>query len=159
MSHYGNDSQEMAEAQARHKQREAEEWKRDRAETEASWKLFEQRRKAEGLRARPSGYWRFEEILNSSGELTGWQVFLDGSSVGIMVMLLLSVPVALGNFRNREGAILTTASLGAGLAFLVTDGLLNALGEGAALSPVLAAWTAPVVFAALATTALLKMEG
>ncbi len=79
--------------------------------------------------------------------------------VGIMVMLLLSVPVALGNFRNREGAILTTASLGAGLAFLVTDGLLNALGEGAALSPVLAAWTAPVVFAALATTALLKMEG
>jgi lipopolysaccharide export system permease protein len=79
--------------------------------------------------------------------------------VGILVMLLLSAPVALGNFRNREGAILTVATLGAGLLFLVTDGLLNALGEGATLSPVLAAWTAPAVFAALATTALLKMEG
>jgi lipopolysaccharide export system permease protein len=79
--------------------------------------------------------------------------------IGIMVMLLLSAPVALGNFRNREGAILTAASLGAGLLFLVTDGLLNALGEGAALSPVLAAWTAPAVFAALATTVLLKLEG
>ena len=79
--------------------------------------------------------------------------------VGIMVMLLLSAPVALGNFRNREGAVLTAASVGAGLLFLVTDGLLNALGEGAALSPVLAAWTAPLVFAALATTVLLRMEG
>ena len=53
----------------------------------------------------------------------------------------------------------TAASVGAGLLFLVTDGLLNALGEGAALSPVLAAWTAPLVFAALATTVLLRMEG
>ena len=79
--------------------------------------------------------------------------------VGIMVMLLLSAPVALGNFRNREGAVLTAAGVGAGLLFLVTDGLLNALGEGAALSPVLAAWTAPLVFAALATTVLLRMEG
>lgn len=42
---------------------------------------------------------------------------------------------------------------------MVTDGLLNALGEGAALSPVLAAWTAPLVFTALATTVLLRMEG
>lgn len=79
--------------------------------------------------------------------------------VGIMVMLLLSAPVALGNFRKREGAILAAASIGAGLLFLVTDGLLNALGEGAALSPILAAWTAPLVFAALATTVLLRMEG
>lgn len=79
--------------------------------------------------------------------------------VGILVMLLLTAPVALGNFRNREGAILTVAGLGAGLAFLVADGLLAALGESAALSPVLAAWTAPLVFAALATTVLLKLEG
>jgi lipopolysaccharide export system permease protein len=79
--------------------------------------------------------------------------------VGILVMLLLTAPVALGNFRNRQGAILTAAGLGAGLAFLVADGLLAALGESAALSPVLAAWTAPLVFAALATTVLLKMEG
>lgn len=78
---------------------------------------------------------------------------------GILVMLLLSAPVALGNFRNREGAILSAASLAAGLTFLVADGLLTALGESAALTPVLAAWTAPAVFAALAGTVLLRMEG
>jgi lipopolysaccharide export system permease protein len=78
---------------------------------------------------------------------------------GILVMLMLAAPVGLGNFRNRQGAILTVAGLGAGLLFLVADGLLSALGESAVLSPVLAAWTAPVVFAALAATTLLRMEG
>jgi lipopolysaccharide export system permease protein len=76
-----------------------------------------------------------------------------------VVMLLLTVPVALGNFRNREGAVLTTAALAAGLVFLVVDGLLVALGEGGMLSPVLAAWSAPLAFAALAATVLLRMEG
>jgi lipopolysaccharide export system permease protein len=79
--------------------------------------------------------------------------------IGILVMLLLTAPVALGNFRNRQGAILSASSLAAGLAFLVVDGLLTALGESGALAPVLAAWTAPVVFAAFATTVLLRMEG
>lgn len=79
--------------------------------------------------------------------------------IGILVMLLLAAPVALGNFRNREGAVLSAGSLAAGLAFLVVDGLLTALGESGALTSVLAAWTAPVVFAALATTVLLRMEG
>jgi lipopolysaccharide export system permease protein len=79
--------------------------------------------------------------------------------LGILVMLLLTAPVALGNFRNQEGAVLTAAGLGAGLTFLVADGLLEALGESAALSPLLAAWTAPLVFAALAGAVLLKMEG
>jgi len=79
--------------------------------------------------------------------------------IGVLVMLLLAAPVALGNFRTREGAVLTVAALAAGLGFLVADGLLTALGESAALSPLLAAWTAPAVFAALAGTALLRMEG
>ncbi|HEY9233450.1 MAG TPA: LptF/LptG family permease, partial [Phenylobacterium sp.] len=76
-----------------------------------------------------------------------------------VVMMLLTVPVALGNFRNREGAVLTTSALAAGLVFLVADGLLVALGEGGMLSPILAAWTAPLVFVALAVTVLLRMEG
>lgn len=79
--------------------------------------------------------------------------------VSLFVMLLLTAPVALGNFRTREGTILSACGLGAGLAFMVADGLLLALGEAAALSPFLAAWTAPLVFAALATTVLLRMEG
>lgn len=76
-----------------------------------------------------------------------------------LVMMLLTVPVALGNFRTREGAVLTVGALGAGLVFLVVNGLLGALGEGGMLAPILAAWSAPLVFVALTFTVLLRMEG
>ncbi|WP_309644358.1 LptF/LptG family permease [Phenylobacterium sp.] len=79
--------------------------------------------------------------------------------IGVLVMLLLAAPVALGNFRTREGAVLSVGALAGGLTFLVADGLLTALGEGASLSPLLAAWSAPVIFAALAGTVLVRMEG
>ena len=79
--------------------------------------------------------------------------------IAVLVMLLLAAPVALANFRTTQGAVLSAAALAAGLTFLVLDGLLTALGEGGALSPLLAAWTAPAVFAAMAATVLLRMEG
>ncbi len=80
--------------------------------------------------------------------------------LGIFVMLLLTAPVALGNFRNREGAVLTAASLGARPGLPGRRRPADRAGRELARSPsVLAAWTAPLVFAALATTALLKMEG
>jgi lipopolysaccharide export system permease protein len=79
--------------------------------------------------------------------------------IGSLVMLLLTVPIAVASFRSSKGAVFVAASLGAGLLFIVVDGLLAALGEGGALAPLLAAWTAPVVFAALGTTALLRLEG
>ncbi|MDO8411753.1 MAG: LptF/LptG family permease [Phenylobacterium sp.] len=79
--------------------------------------------------------------------------------MAVLVMLLLAAPVALANFRTTQGAVLSAAALAAGLTFLVLDGLLTALGEGGALAPVLAAWTAPAVFAAMAATVLLRMEG
>jgi lipopolysaccharide export system permease protein len=79
--------------------------------------------------------------------------------IGDLVMLLLAVPIALASFRSSQGAVFVTASLGSGLLFLVVDGLLAALGESGAVAPILAAWTAPLVFAALGATALLKLEG
>jgi lipopolysaccharide export system permease protein len=79
--------------------------------------------------------------------------------IGELIMLLLAAPIALASFRSSQGAAFVTASLGAGLLFLVVDGLLSALGESGAVAPVLAAWTGPVVFAALGATALLKLEG
>jgi lipopolysaccharide export system permease protein len=79
--------------------------------------------------------------------------------LGSLVMLLLTVPIALASFRSSKGAVFVAASLGAGLLFIVVDGLLAALGEGGALAPTLAAWTAPIVFAALGATALLRLEG
>jgi lipopolysaccharide export system permease protein len=79
--------------------------------------------------------------------------------MGALVMLLLTMPIAVASFRSSKGAVFVAASLSAGLLFIVVDGLLAALGEGGALAPVLAAWTAPVVFAALGATALLRLEG
>ena len=49
--------------------------------------------------------------------------------------------------------------LSSGIFFLVSDGLLTALGETSALPAVLAAWSAPLAFSALAVTVLLYAEG
>ncbi|PZR36968.1 LptF/LptG family permease [Caulobacter segnis] len=76
-----------------------------------------------------------------------------------LVMLLLSAPVALANFRSGQGAVLLTTGLGAGLLFLVANGMLTALGESGALSPLLAVWAAPVIFGALAARTFLALEG
>ncbi len=78
---------------------------------------------------------------------------------GDLLMLLLAVPIALASFRGGQGAMFATASLGAGLLFMVMDGLMTALGESGAVAPMLAVWTTPVVFAALAGTVLLRLEG
>lgn len=76
-----------------------------------------------------------------------------------LVMLLLSAPVALANFRSGQGAILLTSGLAAGLFFLVANGMLTALGESGAVSPFLAVWAAPAIFGALAVRAFLALEG
>ncbi len=79
--------------------------------------------------------------------------------IGAAVMLLLAAPVALANFRSGQGSVFVVISLASGLLFLVADGLLSAMGESGAVTPILAAWTAPLVFATMGATALLKLEG
>lgn len=78
--------------------------------------------------------------------------------VACVVMLLLAAPSALANFRGG-GATLVVQCLAAGLLYLVFDGAFTALGENGAAPPVLAAWAAPAMFAALGATLLLYMEG
>ena len=79
--------------------------------------------------------------------------------LGAIVMLLLSAPAALSSLRSDQAVRLLLFGLSSGLLFLVADGLLTALGETSALPPVLAAWSAPVAFTALAVTVLLSAEG
>jgi lipopolysaccharide export system permease protein len=55
--------------------------------------------------------------------------------------------------------VLLTGGLAAGLIFLVVNGMLSALGEGGSLSPALAVWGGPTIFAALAIYALVVLEG
>lgn len=78
--------------------------------------------------------------------------------VACIVMLLLAAPAGLANFRGG-GATLLVQCLAAGLLFLVFDGAFTALGENGAAPPILAAWAAPAMFAALGVTILLYMEG
>ena len=49
--------------------------------------------------------------------------------------------------------------LALGLGYLVAAGLLGALGEAAVLPPVLAAWTAPFLFAVAGVLLLQREEG
>ena len=75
-----------------------------------------------------------------------------------IIMLLLALPTALGHSRsNRTGPIIF--GLGCGLLYLVSDGLLTAMGSAGILPPLAAAWGAPVAFAAGAITVLLYAEG
>ncbi len=75
-----------------------------------------------------------------------------------IIMLLLALPTALGNTRsNRTAPIIF--GLGCGLLYLVTDGLLTAMGSTGVLPAALAAWGAPIGFAAGAISLLLYAEG
>jgi lipopolysaccharide export system permease protein len=78
--------------------------------------------------------------------------------IACLVMLLLAAPASLANFRGG-GATLLVQCLAAGLLFLVFDGAFTALGENGAAPPILAAWAAPAMFAALGVTVLLYLEG
>ena len=75
-----------------------------------------------------------------------------------IIMLLLALPTALGHARSN-GVKPVVFGLGAGLFYLVTDGLLTAMGATGVLPPVAAAWGAPAAFAAGAITILLYSEG
>ena len=76
------------------------------------------------------------------------------------VMLLLAAPAAFGLPRQGGGAARRAAvGLALGLGYLVAAGLLEALGEASVLPPVLAAWTAPFVFAVAGVLLLQREEG
>lgn len=78
--------------------------------------------------------------------------------IGALVMLLLAAPAALAQQRNNQ-TVLLLFSLGAGLLFMMVDGVLTALGQTNVLPPLLGAWAGPFLFAALAGAAMVHLEG
>ncbi len=75
-----------------------------------------------------------------------------------LIMLLLALPTALGHARsNRTGPIIF--ALGCGLLYLVVDGVLTSMGSTGVVPPGVAAWGAPIAFAAGAASLLLYAEG
>jgi lipopolysaccharide export system permease protein len=77
------------------------------------------------------------------------------------LMLLFAAPAAFAVPRQGGGGALRRAAVGLalGLGYLVAAGLLGALGEGGVLPPALAAWAAPLAFAAAGVLLLQREEG
>lgn len=84
---------------------------------------------------------------------------LVAAPAAAIVMLLLTVPSALAHFRGGQGGALLIACLGAGLLFMVVDGVCAALGQSGSAPPLLAAWAAPLIFGAGGVMAMVRMEG
>jgi len=80
------------------------------------------------------------------------------SGAAPIIMLLLALPAALGHPRSNR-TLPMIFGLGCGLLYLVSDGVLTAMGQTGVLPPLIAAWGAPVAFAAGAVSLLLYAEG
>ncbi len=74
-------------------------------------------------------------------------------------MLLLAAPVARASQRGGRQALWLIAALGAGLAFMLVDGLLASFGQTAVLPPVVGAWAALALALGAGLWALLNIEG
>ena len=75
------------------------------------------------------------------------------------IMLLLASPVLVWSGGRRSPMAPLGVALGTGLAFLMTDGFFTALGEAGDLPALIAAWTAPAIFAAGGAYALSFSDG
>lgn len=68
--------------------------------------------------------------------------------LGTIVMVLLSMPAALVNWRNPRSARYAVVALTGGLIFMLCDGLLSTLALTGVITPVVGAWSAVVLFMA-----------
>lgn len=75
---------EMHEAMRKGRERAVKEQARHDAEGELEDRLYRQTQT--GPRAPVSGHWRFIELLNSSGETSGWRVELNGKIAGVLLL-------------------------------------------------------------------------
>lgn len=75
-----------------------------------------------------------------------------------LIMVLLAAPVALTLVRGDNGGSLVLRSLVFGLLFLLLNGLFSALGEASLVGPVLAAWSAPLLFLMLGFFLLYRVD-
>jgi lipopolysaccharide export system permease protein len=77
----------------------------------------------------------------------------------IFVMLVLAAPVAQARVRMSSLGARLAAGVALGFLFFITDGVAQALGESGAVVPLIAAWAPPIIFASVAGSILLRIEG
>ncbi len=76
-----------------------------------------------------------------------------------LVMTFLGIPFALRSTRSGGVAIGIGLCLGIGFAYFVINATLISFGQGGALPPVVAAWAANLLFAAIGVWLALTVEG
>jgi lipopolysaccharide export system permease protein len=74
-------------------------------------------------------------------------------------MLLLALPAARGLPRRSDGSAALLLALGLGLAFLLCDGFMGALGTSGRVPALVAALAAPLLFSAIGLLQLHFSEG
>ena len=77
----------------------------------------------------------------------------------VFVMLLLAAPVAQARVRMSSLGARLAGGVSLGFLFFITDGVSQALGESGAVVPLIAAWAPPILFASVAGSILLRIEG
>ena len=77
----------------------------------------------------------------------------------VFVMLLLAAPVAQARVRMSSLGARLAGGVALGFLFFITDGVSQALGESGAVVPLVAAWASPILFASVAGSILLRIEG
>jgi lipopolysaccharide export system permease protein len=77
----------------------------------------------------------------------------------VFVMLLLAAPVAQARVRMSSLGARLAAGVALGFVFFIADGVSLALGESGAVVPLVAAWAAPILFASVSGSILLRIEG
>jgi len=78
--------------------------------------------------------------------------------LAVFVMLLLALPTAASQPRGRAGSREMLYGLGLGLAFLLVDGMIAALGTSGRLPPLTTALAAPLLFGAIGLLRLRNHE-
>jgi lipopolysaccharide export system permease protein len=67
--------------------------------------------------------------------------------------------VAQARVRMSSLGARLAAGVALGFLFFITDGVSLALGESGAVVPLVAAWATPILFASVAGSVLLRIEG
>lgn len=80
------------------------------------------------------------------------------SPVGLIVMVLLAMPASLLNWRDVRSTRHMAYALGAGLGFLLADGLMTTLGLTGIVRPALGAWAGVLIFSAFGLFRIWRMD-
>jgi lipopolysaccharide export system permease protein len=97
--------------------------------------------------------WRYCDTLTQGGyDATPYRSLLHAklsAPFAALVMAFLGIPFALGDNRSKGIGAGITLSLVIGLAYFLTNAIVLTLGRSGALPPLVAAWAANLIFAAV----------